>query len=242
MPAFLAATRPALGVAGGMMWRRWLRLVGRGLVGGSGEKSRSWDCGVMRKSELLKQQIISYLQEGGETSPASKMKTNAGETLIETADDVEDESVVRDRLVEIIEGVSHPFELAAVAGDGEVALAEVAKLRVEEESPGLAISEKLGLDGKPGAASRDVADEHDIGKFGGDGADNPRLDDAIHQRPIGRGGRKCVGEYVVGQRVPVDDEKEGITPSGVEGGDGISLEHLEDNSRFLTVLCSLFSI
>jgi hypothetical protein len=25
-------------------------------------------------------------------------------------------------------------------------------------------------------------------------------------------------------------------------GDGISLEHLEDNGRFLTVLCSLFSI
>ena len=144
----------------------------------------------------------------------SKMKTNAGETLIETADDVEDESAIRDRLAGIAEGVSHPFELAAVVGDGEVALAEVAKLRVEEESPGLAISEKLGLDGKPGAASRDVADEHDIGKFGGDGADNPRLDDAIHQRPIGRGGRKCVGEYVVGQRVPADDEKEVIAPLG----------------------------
>jgi hypothetical protein len=40
-PASLASTRLALGVARGMMWRRWLRLVGRGLVGGSGEKSRA---------------------------------------------------------------------------------------------------------------------------------------------------------------------------------------------------------
>jgi hypothetical protein len=99
-------------------------------------------------------------------------------------------------------------------------LAEVTKLRVEEESLGLAILEKLGLDGEPGAASRDVADEHDIDKFGGDGVDDPRLDGTVHLRPIGRG-RKCVGEYVVGQRVPVDDEKEGVAPSGVEGGSDV---------------------
>jgi hypothetical protein len=80
--ASLVATRLALGVVGGMMWRRWLRLAGQGLVGRSGEKSRSWNCGVMRKGELLKQQIIPYLQEGGEMSPAPKMKTDASEALI----------------------------------------------------------------------------------------------------------------------------------------------------------------
>jgi hypothetical protein len=86
-------------------------------------------------------------------------------------------------------------------------LAEITKLRVKEESPGLAIPEKLGLDGELGAASRDIANEHDIDKFGGDGVDDPRLDDTVHPRPIGRRGRKCVGEYVIDQRVPPDDEE-----------------------------------
>jgi hypothetical protein len=105
--------------------------------------------------------------------PTSKMKTDDGETLIETTNDVENKSAVKDRLTEITEGISHPSELAAVVGDGVVALAKVAKLRVEDESSGLVISEKLELDGKPGVASRDVAYEHGIDKFGGNGVDDP---------------------------------------------------------------------
>ena len=73
----------------------------------------------------------------------------------------------------LAEGVSYPFELAAVVDDGEVALAEVAKLHVEDERPGLAVPEELRLNGELGTTSRDVTDEHDIDKFGGDGADDP---------------------------------------------------------------------
>lgn len=80
-----------------------------------------------------------------------------------------------DRLAEIAEteSVSHLFELAAVVGDGEVALAEVAKLRVKEESPSFVILEELGPDGEPIVASRGVTYEHGSTKLGGDGADDP---------------------------------------------------------------------
>jgi hypothetical protein len=78
-----------------------------------------------------------------------------------------------DRLAKVAEGVSYPFELAAVVDNGEVALAEVAKLRIEDERPGLTVPEELRLNGELGTTSRDVTDEHGIDKFSGDGADDP---------------------------------------------------------------------
>jgi len=53
-----------------------------------------------------------------------------GEALVEAADDVEDEGAVGDDLVEGREIIGHLLQLAAEIGDGEVALDEVAELRL----------------------------------------------------------------------------------------------------------------
>jgi hypothetical protein len=77
---------------------------------------------LMRHRQLLKEKIVSHRQEGWERSPASKMKTNDVEPVVEAADDVEDESAVRDWLAKVTERVGHPLELVAVVGDGEIPL------------------------------------------------------------------------------------------------------------------------
>jgi hypothetical protein len=128
---------------------------------------------MMCKGEFLKQQIVPYLEEGRKRSSAPKVKTDVGEALVQTADDVEDEGAVMNRFAKVAESVSHPFELAAVVGDGEIALTKIAEFRVEEERPSLAVPEELRLNGKPGGAGSSVAGEGSIGEISGDGADNP---------------------------------------------------------------------
>ena len=117
----------------------------------------------MCQGKFLEEKIVSYLQEGRKRPPASKMKTDAAETFVEAADDVEDESAVGNGLTKITEGIGHPFELATVVGDGEISLAEVAKLRVEEESSSLPVPEELGFYGEPRGAGGDVANENGVG-------------------------------------------------------------------------------
>jgi hypothetical protein len=141
-----------------------------------------------------------------------KMKTDAAEPFVEATDDVDDESAVGNVLAKITEGIDHPFELTTVVGDGEVALTEVVKLRVEEEASGFLVPEKLGFDGEPGDAGRGIAGEKGVGKLGGDGADDPRLDDAIHPHPIWREECIVIAEDVTFQRELADDEQEGVAP------------------------------
>jgi hypothetical protein len=71
------------------------------------------------------------------------METDSFETAVETAQKVEDEGPIGDRLTEIAKGVRHALELAAVRGDVEVALVESAKGGLELESPCLAIAAEL---------------------------------------------------------------------------------------------------
>jgi hypothetical protein len=172
----------------------------------------------MCEGEFLKQQIVSYLEEGRKRSPAPKVKTDVGETLVQTVDDVEDEGAVMNGFAKVAESVSHPFELAAVVEDGEIALAKIAKFRVEEECPSLAVPEEPRLNCKPGGTGNSIADEDSISEISGDGANNPRLD-AVHSNPVRGSGREGVGEYMVRQSVLADDEEEGVAPSGVEGRD-----------------------
>ena len=49
------------------------------------------------------------------------MKDDVGEALVQTANDVEDKGAVMNGFAKVIESVSHPFKLAAVVGDGEIA-------------------------------------------------------------------------------------------------------------------------
>lgn len=133
---------------------------------------------------LLKEKIVSHLQEGWEGSPASKLKTNAVEPIVEVADDVEDKSAIRDGLAKIAKSVGHPLELAAIDGDGEITLAEVAKLHVKEQGTSFPVPEELRNDGEPSTTSRGVANEDSVSKLGGVGVDDPRLDNIVHPEPV----------------------------------------------------------
>lgn len=133
-------------------------------------------------------------------------------------DDVEDKSAVRDRLAKIAKSVGHPLELAAVDGDGEITLAEVAKLHVEEQGTSFPVPEELRNDGEPSTTSRGVANEDSISKLGGVGVDDPGLDNIVHPEPVQREGNVVVAEDMALQGVLADDEEEVVVPPSVEGG------------------------
>jgi hypothetical protein len=165
-----------------------------------------------------------------------KMKVDVGETLVQTAHDVEDEGTVMNGFAKVPESVSHPFELVAVVGDGEIALAKVVKFRVEEEGPSPAVPKELRLNGKPGDAANSVADEDCISEVSGDGADNPRLDDVVHANPVRGSGREVVGEDMVLQGVLADGEEEEVVPPGVEHGKDVQ-NHRDESPNVLDDDC-----
>ena len=65
------------------------------------------------------------------------------EALVEAADHVEDERTVGDDLAKGREIIGHLFQLAAVVGDGEVALDEVAKPCLEVDGASLTVAKEL---------------------------------------------------------------------------------------------------
>jgi hypothetical protein len=215
MTAFLLGAFAALAVAAGGPLQGRLFLLGRRPDGAGGEKSGGRQGGMMCEGEFLKKQIVPYLEEGRKRSSAPKVKADVGEALVQTADDVKDEGAIMNGFAKVAESVTHPFELAAVVGDGEIVLAKIAEFRVEEECPSLAVPEELRLNCEPGGTSNSVADEDNISEVSGDGADNPRLDDTVYLNPVRRSRREGVGEYMVLQSV-LADEEEGVAPSGVE--------------------------
>lgn len=115
------------------------------------------------------------------------------ESLVEAARRVQDESAVRDGLVEVSEGVSHALHLAVVVIDGEGALGESAELSVEEHGTRLAVVEELLLEAKPGGAGEDVvAVMDDVKELGGDGVEDTGHHHTVHTGPCGGrwGGRQ----------------------------------------------------
>ena len=71
------------------------------------------------------------------------MKPNGFKTAIETAQEIEDKSLVVDGLAEVADGVCHALDFPAVRSDVEVALLEVAEGSVEVESTSFAITVEL---------------------------------------------------------------------------------------------------
>ena len=80
------------------------------------------------------------------------MKPDVGEALVESPDEVEDESPIGDDLAERAEVSGHPLETPAVICDRQITLGEDAKLSTEVESAHLAVAEELGLHSAPGVA------------------------------------------------------------------------------------------
>jgi len=124
---------------------------GRGGGGGGGECS-SWSFLAVLHGEFLEDEILTRLQEGRERFGPAKERADVAEALVKAADDVEDEGAVRDDLADGREIIGHLLQLAAVLGDGEVALDEVAKPRLQLNGAGLPIAEELRLDGEPGVS------------------------------------------------------------------------------------------
>lgn len=104
--------------------------------------------------------------------------------LVEATDKVEDEGAVRNDLTEVPDVVRHALYLAAVVGDGEVALLGVAELGVEDERTCIPVAKEPRVNPKPGDAGADPTIEGCVNDGGGEGALKPRLDHAIRTDPI----------------------------------------------------------
>jgi len=146
------------------------------------------------------------------------VKADGAETLVQPANDVEDECVLRDRLAKVPEVLSHALEAAAVVDDGQVALGEGAELLISVEGTRGAVAKELGLNCKPDRTSRGATLGDGVGEVVGDGAEQPGADDAVHPHPGRRGRRNVVGEDMAFQGVLAKDVEEGLLPVAVEGG------------------------
>jgi hypothetical protein len=97
----------------------------------------------------------------------------------------------------------------------KVPLDEGAEARVEPQSPGLGIAQKLALERQPCLASvRRVANE--VVEVEGDRPDDLGEDDAVKTQPRGGLGRhRGIGEDVVVEGVAAEGEEDQVPPTGV---------------------------
>jgi hypothetical protein len=151
------------------------------------------------------------------------------EALVEATDDVEDEGVVGDDLAEGREIIGHLLQLATVLGDGEVALDEVVKPRLQLNGAGLPIAEEVRLDGEPGVPGSGAPGEDHLAKIIGECGDYPGLHDAVHPGPIRRDWDWRIVTDMALKRELAEDELKLITPTvevtGIDvedGGDVVS--------------------
>ena len=86
------------------------------------------------------------------------------EALVEATDHVKDEGVVGEHFAKSREVVGHLLQPAAVVGDREVALDEVAKARLKVDGASLPVAEELGLDGEPGMPGSGALDGDDLAR------------------------------------------------------------------------------
>jgi hypothetical protein len=112
----------------------------------------------------------------------------------------------------------------AVLGDGEVALDEVAKPRLQLNGAGLPIAEELRLDDEPGVPGSGALGGDDLAKIIGEGGDDLGLDDAVHPGPIRRDWDWRIVTDMALKRELAEDELKLITPTvevtGIDVEDG----------------------
>ena len=143
------------------------------------------------------------------------MATNGGKPLVQSSDEVEDEGAVADWFTKISEVVGSGLEKLAVVGDREFG--------IEDEGPRLSVAEKLALDGKPDGAGSDTlvaAMPDDVEEVVGEGAVEPRTDDAGHALPVRRVQGTIVVKDMTLKRILAQREQElRAPPSEVAGVD-----------------------
>jgi hypothetical protein len=195
---------------------------GRGDGGSSGTGDESggrrwrWLTGV----DLLEDEIIVDVGEGGEHLRALEVDLHVGKFLIHATQHVQDEGTVVDDLTKITKSINHPLHLATIVTDGEIALHENTKLGVEEKGTSFVIAEELLLDGQPGTTRSTTRGASRLHQLGGECAQHPGQHDRIHAPPGWCGGAG-VGENMVGEGVPHEGKQNKITLAFVVGRKGI---------------------
>jgi hypothetical protein len=167
---------------------------------------------LVLQREFLEDEVVTGLQEGGEGAGATKKSPDVAEPLVEAPNHVEDQRAIGDDLTEGREIIGHLLQLAAVVGDGEVPLDEVAKPRVEVDRAGLAVTEELGLDGEPSMACGGALGGDDLSKIVGERGNDPGLDDAVHPGPVWRGVVWVILEHMTPKGEFAEDEEELVAP------------------------------
>ena len=102
--------------------------------------------------------------------------------MAEPIEDVEDQDTVLHGATKVAEGVRHALHLPAELADREVALDERPEARIETQSRGLGVAQKLALEHQLGPTSgRSVADE--VVEVQGDRPQDPGEDNTIEAQP-----------------------------------------------------------
>jgi hypothetical protein len=129
-----------------------------------------------------------------------------GVAVTEPAEDVEDEDAILHGPAQVAEGVSHGLHLPTELANVKVPLDEGAEARIESQSSGLSIAQKLALECQPGLASGGgVADE--VMEVDGDCAEDLGEHDVVQtlpRRSLDRG--HGIVEDVVVEGVAVEGE------------------------------------
>jgi hypothetical protein len=151
----------------------------------------------------------SNLEEAGQRICATEVKPNGFESLVQAADDVDDEGPVGDGFAEVAKILSLALVESAVVSDGELSSAGT-EVGVGVQGLRCLIAKELRLDGEPDVAGGGTVLGDGVGKVVGDGAEEPSPHDAVHSDPIGgdRGGG--IRQDVVLQGVPSECEEEGF--------------------------------
>ena len=90
---------------------------------------------------------------------------------------------VSNGIAELGERYDHGLEAATVVGDRQGVLAEVAELCLEEEGTRLLLPKELVLEEAPCLAGGALPQHEGLLQVAGDGAVDPRQDDAVRLRP-----------------------------------------------------------
>ena len=103
--------------------------------------------------ELLHDEVVIDLQEGGERSLMSDPCLEVSVVIPEPTKDVEDQDTVLHKPAKVTERVHHTLHLAVELTDGEVTLDEHLEARIKTKSPSLGVAQKLALERQLGPTS-----------------------------------------------------------------------------------------
>jgi hypothetical protein len=165
--------------------------------------------------QLLQQQVRSCLCERGERPVHLEDGHHLAELTAEAAKEREHHLPIVDGIAELGKGSRHRFELAAVVGDSQGLLAEVAEFCFEQKRPRLPLAEELVLEVAPRPASGALSHHQRLLQVTGDGAVDPCQDAAIGLNPCRARRERFIFKDVTSQGIFAKDSEEHATPLGV---------------------------